>query len=601
MKSNKKIKYPFMISILIFLGLTVISLCVNIVFYSYKKRKYYLNRIKILIFGILICTTIFLILNLPFFINNSSDSFIDKKQGYFIPTVLFNLANILYSTSVILFLLAFLQVNGDVIDLDIPSKLCNKNGKIAFGQILKGKAKKQRFYLALEDLEKHMFICGATGTGKTNFLQHFLINFTKRYKIPFMLVEFKGEYHFLQKKIENLLIIRPGENFSINIFNSEGALPEVHAERIFDILKSGKFLDDTAEFTPQMEKVLVEILTKVCKNKKFQSWEGFYKCCKGYAINKQNQIPMLSQTLISITNRIRRFSLGSLKAIFDTDNKLKVMDLFKRNVLFDLSSIIRLGGEKEDALFFLNMILKYLWDKNLTRGAYNFQGIKHITIVEDMQYFAPKDITRQNKLTTYLEDIALLQRGTGECLISLATHPDISEEILANCGVLICFKSHMDKELLCKLLNLDSENEDYLSILEEGQCIVRINSIKRPFLLSVPLIKREWLKPTEINEINESILKNNEILKNDNSEKNNIKTLQSFKKFFKTHYFNLKKSINNLMKRKEKQKKKDVDIHFDDIYEEIKNIGGIETAQKDFDELKDYINKLYIKQEKKKQ
>ena len=81
-----------------------------------------------------------------------------------------------------------------------------------------------------------MFVCGATGTGKTNFLQHFLINFTKRYKIPFMLVEFKGEHHFLQKKIENLLIIRPGEKFSINIFNPEGALPEVHAERIFDIL-----------------------------------------------------------------------------------------------------------------------------------------------------------------------------------------------------------------------------------------------------------------------------------------------------------------------------------------------------------------------------
>ena len=90
-----------------------------------------------------------------------------------------------------------------------------------------------------------MFICGATGTGKTNFLQHFLINFTRNYKIPFMLVEFKGEYHFLQKKIEKLLIIRPGENFSINIFNPEGIIPVIHAERIFDILKSGKFLDDS--------------------------------------------------------------------------------------------------------------------------------------------------------------------------------------------------------------------------------------------------------------------------------------------------------------------------------------------------------------------
>ncbi|MFW9882384.1 MAG: hypothetical protein ACFFG0_55690 [Candidatus Thorarchaeota archaeon] len=90
---------------------------------------------------------------------------------------------------------------------------------------------------------------------------------------------------------------------------------------------------------------------------------------------------MLSQTLISITNRIRRFSLGSLKALFDIDHNIKVKDLFRRNILIDLSSIISLGGEKKDVLFFLNMILKYLWDKNITHGAFNFEGIKHITII----------------------------------------------------------------------------------------------------------------------------------------------------------------------------------------------------------------------------
>ena len=77
------------------------------------------------------------------------------------------------------------------------------------------------------------------------------------------------------------------------------------------------------------------------------------------------------------------------------------------------------------------MVLKYLWDKNLTYGALNFKGIKHLTIVEDAQYFAPKDLSHQTKLTIYLGDIALLQRGAGECLISIATRPQVSEEILA--------------------------------------------------------------------------------------------------------------------------------------------------------------------------
>ena len=195
------------------------------------------------------------------------------------------------------------------------------------------------------------------------------------------------------------------------------------------------------------------------------------------------------------------------------------------NVLFDLSSIIRLGGEKEDALFFLNMILKYLWDKNLEEGSTNYNGLKHITMVEDAQYFAPQDLVKKNKLTTYLEDIALLQRGTGECLIALATRPDISRDILANCGVLILFKSHMERELLCEMLNLDNERREYISILEEGQCIARINSIKEPFLLWVPFIERESLNFSEIRSKNELILKNrDQILE----IKSNVKIIGSY-------------------------------------------------------------------------
>ncbi|MFW9990013.1 MAG: ATP-binding protein, partial [Candidatus Odinarchaeota archaeon] len=486
------------------------------------------------------------------------------------------------------------------------------NGNVKTGIIIENGRAKRPFYLSLEDLEKHMFICGATGTGKSNFLQHFLINLIRRYNIPFMLVEFKGEYHFLQRKIEDLLIIRPGENFSINIFNPGSSLPEVHAERIFDILKSGRFLEEAQEYTPQMEKVLVEILTKVCQNKQFQNWQGFYKYCKSYATNKKNKIPMLSQTIISITNRIRRFSVGPLKVLFDTEHKIKTETLFSRNILIDLSSIIRLGGEKEDALFFLNMILKYLWDRNLTRGAYNFQGIKHITIIEDTQYFAPKDLTRKSKLTTYLEDIALLQRGTGECLISLATHPDISEEILANCGVLICFKTHMDKEFLCKLLNLEVEHEDYLSILKKGQCIARVNSIERPFLLRVPHIPREWLKITEINTNNERVLEKFVQLKNESLEKKNKNQNHNIRNFREKYIGFLRKikikdggKNSKMNKNKAKSNKILPDEEYLDNYSSDYEISDdISESSVDpeeaYENLKNYLDELYVKQQKRK-
>ncbi|MFW9829149.1 MAG: hypothetical protein ACFFEY_16355 [Candidatus Thorarchaeota archaeon] len=77
-----------------------------------------------------------------------------------------------------------------------------------------------------------------------------------------------------------------------------------------------------------------------------------------------------------------------------------------------------------------------------------------MTIIEDAQYIAPKGLSDKTKISTYIEVIALLLRGTGECLVSTATRPDVSEEILANCGILITFKNHAQKETLRKLLIL---------------------------------------------------------------------------------------------------------------------------------------------------
>ncbi len=587
---------------LVFLFLVLILTGLSIIYFIAQKREnspIILKYTIVLLLGISVI--IFIINSLPI-ITSVSEPEISSEN-----VIITNIPLFLLCFSTALFIYSLNISDDDVIELDKPSIFKSRKGTIKIGRVMKGDHKKHKFFLSLKDLEKHMFICGATGTGKTTFLQYLLMNFTKHHKIPFMLVEFKGEYHFLQRKIENLLIIRPGDNFSINIFNPGNISPEVHAERVFDILKSGKFLDENAEFSPQMEKVLVEILTKVCGHKQFQSWKGFYDYCKGYAKNKKDEIPMLSQTLISITNRIRRFSLGSLKALFDTDHKIKIENIFERNILIDLSSIIRLGGEKEDALFFLNMLLKYLWDKNLTRGAFNFKGIKHVTIIEDTQYFAPKDLTRKNKLTTYLEDIALLQRGTGECLISLATHPEISQEILANCGVLVCFKTHMEKEFLCKLLNLDTEHEDYLSILEEGQCLIRVNSIKRPFLLGVPFVKRDWLEMSEINRNNQVILEN---LENKSFESVKTPSFKFIKKFKEKSAKSMNRINNKIKGFKNKLKKKfndkeidplsipDFDSDKDYLENDIDTFDEDEKERLAYERLKKYINELAAEQEK---
>ncbi len=488
--------------------ITIILFVISVTRYFYKTHelKVALSKkviVDYLIKSVYVCLFIALIIifcfNIPIF---------PTEMPEIVDIIIVNISILILVVSVMLFTSSFTSKNKSDIILEFPSRKKGRIGTIKLGQIFNAGKRKHAFFLDIEDLAQHMFVCGTTGTGKSNFLQQFLLDFTKQYEIPFLLTEFKGEYHFLQKKIDDLLILKPGENFSINIFDPEGGDPAIHAERVFKIFESGGMLENI-DYSPQMERVFVDILNEICPKEENRNWEKFFSVFDEYYA-QQSDFTM-KKTVDAIRNRIRRYSISTLKNIFEKKSGLNVKELFNHRVLLDLSSIIRKGGEKEDALFFLNMVLKYLWDRNIEKGSKNYEGITHITIIEDAQYFAPQELSSRTKLTSYIEDIALLLRGTGECLITLATRPNISREILANCGVLVSFQVHMQKNLMQELLNLKEHEKEFLSMLKKGQCIVRINSHEKPFALATQYLSRSWLSDDEIVKNNKEILgrKNN--------------------------------------------------------------------------------------------
>jgi hypothetical protein len=85
---------------------------------------------------------------------------------------------------------------------------------------------------------------------------------------------------------------------------------------------------------------------------------------------------------------------------------------------------------------------------------------------------------------------------------------------------------------MCELLNLEVEKKNYLSILEEGQGIIRVNSVKDPFLLWVPYIERESLHASEIRSKNEQILRNTQSM---DSSFNNYEKKKLLRR--SSHYF----------------------------------------------------------------
>ena len=53
---------------------------------------------------------------------------------------------------------------------------------------------------------------------------------------------------------------------------------------------------------------------------------------------------------------------------------------------------------------------------------------------------------------------------------------------------------------------MDKTKEDFISMLKEGNCFVKINSVNRPFLLYTPLLERKWLSEEQIFRNNDKVI-----------------------------------------------------------------------------------------------
>ena len=368
-------------------------------------------------------------------------------------------------------------------------KYFRKDG-IKIGSIFHENNVLKRFKINIEDIKRHVIIYGQTGTGKTWFLRNFLFQFSKKYPdIHFILFEFKGEYLDLHKYIPSVNVIHPGENFKINLFDNDIFPDDIYVEILFDSLKSCQIIEANADFSPQMEKVLIDVLKEVCDNKKSQSWEKLFEIIDRYAIENGRIIPLIHQTTISIKNRLRRYASGSLASLFDFKGQAnRISELLSKNCIIDLGHILKLGGSKEDVIFFANLILKWIWEFNIKKEP--SKNLNHLTIFEDASYIASKKLLDSSQLSTYLEDIALLLRGKGEALISLTTTLDISKNIIMNSGTKFFFKFNEKPEDVIHYLGINSKDQIDINELKIGYCLAKIDSIPEVFLFKAKTLKK---------------------------------------------------------------------------------------------------------------
>ncbi len=374
----------------------------------------------------------------------------------------------------------------DIPEFEIPPERRIFNG-ISIGKVLFYDQELYPFQLRIEELRLNVFICGLIGMGKTRLAMNILRQLTLNYpNINWICLDWKGEYQYLLNEIEsqNIVVLIPGSEetpVKLNMFDPHKSNTDEHARKLFAIIRE-VFKSDfnrQSELSSQMESVCKEVLRRVVKNPKMRNLDSFIAELRNYAREEQSRNRTIMMTVTALINRFDRFKHGVLKKVFDVKRSNIDFDiLMERKVIVNLNHLLTKGGAKEDVRLVMNLFLKYIIDKALGRGITD--DLKHIVIIEDAQFLIPS-VFREVPETSLVEDIPLLLRGVGESLITIATRPEVSSDIIANSGVKITFKCPYDSQKIAKYQNLSEIQEKYLRTMPKREAIVTLPNFQFPF------------------------------------------------------------------------------------------------------------------------
>jgi len=380
------------------------------------------------------------------------------------------------------------------------------------------------------NLDKHTFITGVTGSGKTTTCHRILDSA----KMPFMVIEpAKTEYRILTKLKKDVLIFTLGNDnvapFRLNPFEF---FPHENITSRVDMIKA------SIEAAFDMEAAIPQLIEA-----------ALYKCYEDYGWNigtntndkfedpfldGVSSFPTLSD-LINMTEvvveeqgfdeRLKNDYIGSIKArlqgllvgskglMLNTPRSVDFKELTRRNVILELEEI-RNGNEKSLIMGFVMINLNESIRANYEEDKKLGKQFKHITLVEEahrlLTKFSPGENPSKKQGVEVFADMLAEVRKYGEALIIVDQIPNkLTPEILKNTNTKIVHKlfAKDDKEAIGNTMALEDEQKDFLSYLEPGRAIMSTQGLNKP--IQVQISQLENLSTTESDIVDKKEIRRN--------------------------------------------------------------------------------------------
>ncbi len=381
----------------------------------------------------------------------------------------------------------------------IPNQAKLENGEfIRLGKVLNSSEKEAGcFSLSLNALNRHVIILGSTGSGKSTTAKIMVYELSRK-RIPTLVLDWTGEYvDSLLARLDNVEVLRPGSNFSIDFFTRKSEDKEEIVSEWLSTLNYYVYTVWGEQLTALQRRVLLEGLNqlidvsspsfKVLQQKLFELEES----------ESQFRVAGWIQSIEAVVSRIQPLTYGKSAEIFDNETlKLDFWCFFhERTNIIDLSHL-----NEETKVLFCHVFSKKLFDfvKKWFRDS---RQLNLVYIIDEAQNIVPQ-LVRQETLSVLgiLEKYALELRKYGVGLVTITSRPSlISKNVMASGNTIITHKLvwKEDVDRMSETLGLiDPENwrpsdkfKQLLKTLPIGQALVKIDNpeIGFPFMVKMGL------------------------------------------------------------------------------------------------------------------
>jgi hypothetical protein len=356
-----------------------------------------------------------------------------------------------------------IAVGDEKLVLDAPPAGLIGKGDFTIGHVSYPSMPPYPFRISRNELLRHLFILGPTGTGKSTLLINLLIQIQAA-GIPFMVFDFKRNYRCMLRAPghERLVVFTVGREtapLSINALTPPADVPFAEwAAALGDIISTSYLLMQGAR------NVLTEALLQAHATHGAAATLAHAHALLAKELDATRAGSRRYGWLESSTRSLEELTKGSFGNALNATTPTPIEALLTRSVVFELQGF---GDDQKRffCLLFLQAILVLRKNASTPR-----EQLQHVLVFDEGHNVFPRERLGEVSVPARL---AREVREFGEAIIAATQQADVSESLIANSGFKLILRCDYPKDVTfaSQLLQIDAR---WLPKLPLGYGIARL-------------------------------------------------------------------------------------------------------------------------------